>query len=123
MGYPSSKASLNHHPKMGAQPKKESTANSLRRSGMDFPYDKDLPLVKNNKVNAQLAPIEYNTLNVGSVYGTGAGLPPPLSREELMNLEKNHKNVSIENLLSNEVLTKGGKNQLAPLQHNQKRKM
>jgi hypothetical protein len=48
-------------------------------------------------------------------------LPPPMSREELMNLERNHKNVSIENLLSNDALVKGGKNQLAPLQH--KRKM
>ncbi len=26
--------------------------NSLRRSGVDFPFDKDTPLVKNHKVNA-----------------------------------------------------------------------
>lgn len=36
--------------------KKESQNNGggsgLRRSGIEFPYDKDMPLVKNNKVNA-----------------------------------------------------------------------
>lgn len=46
----------------------------------------------------------------------GGNLPPPMSREELMNLEKNHKNVSIEALLSNEAIAaRGGKNTLAPL--------
>jgi len=85
----------------------------LRKSGVDFPFGQDGPLVKNHKVNAQLAPLDYNSekgyMNVGS------SLPPPMSREELMSLEKNHKNVSIENLLSAENLTRGGKNQLAPL--------
>lgn len=38
-----------------------------------------------------------------------------MSREELMKMEKNHKNVSIENLLNNDAMVKGGKNQLAPL--------
>jgi len=38
-------------------------------------------------------------MHVGSVVVTGQ-LPPPMSREELMNLERNHKNVSIENLLN-----------------------
>jgi hypothetical protein len=44
----------------------------------------------------------------------GSYLPPPMSREELMSLEKNPKNVSIENLLNVENMARGGKN-LAPL--------
>ncbi|CDW81244.1 kinesin motor domain containing protein [Stylonychia lemnae] len=104
------------------QTKKDGNGNtggsSLRRSGIEFPFEKDAPLVKNNKVNAQLAPIEYNTMQVGQI-NTGQ-LPPPMSREELMNLERNHKNVSIENLLNQDTLVKGGKNQLAPLQPRKK---
>jgi hypothetical protein len=58
-------------------------------------------MVKNNKVNAQLAPIDYMSANVTT------NLPPTMSRDELLNYEKYHKNVSIENLLNNEAIAKG----------------
>lgn len=83
----------------------------LRKSGVDFPLNEG-PKVKNHKVNAQLAPIDYNSER-GMVH-MASYLPPAMSREELMSLEKNPKNVSIENLLNVENMTRGGKN-LAPL--------
>lgn len=91
------------------EPANPSTTN-LRKSVAEMPYgfEKDAPLVKNNKINAQLMPIE-------NVYTTSSGfLPPPMSRDELMKYEKNHKNVSIESLLGSDSLSKG-KHTLAPL--------
>ena len=86
-----------------------STAH-LRKSGMDNPFEstkENAPKVKNNKVYAQLAPIDS-----ASQFGYGTGnLPQPMSREELMNLERvgGGKNSSIETLLNQENMIKGSK--------------
>lgn len=60
----------------------------MRKSNVDFPlsFEKEAPMVKNTKVNAQLVPLDYQSASVAS------NLPPTMTRDELMNLAKNHKN-------------------------------
>lgn len=75
----------------------------LRKSGKDFPPQAEgASMVKNQRVNAQLAPLDNNNCGSGNgkAHGGHGSLPPPMTREELMNLEKNNKNTSIEALLN-----------------------
>lgn len=67
-----------------------------RPPNFDINYDNNSsPFVKNHKVNAQLAPLSH-------IHNTS--MAPPMSKEDLHNLEKIHRHngAKIQSLLSTE---------------------